>query len=301
MEQLARWGHARALRLHRAQQEWQERAPRVVAAIRIVFYPCAIALVAYMGWRGAQEVDLQDLHWLPLFAALGAALVWWLALAFAWACLLDDGRWTKDMASWCRTQVARYLPGGIWAVAARATTVQGRVRDKLTAVTAENVTVLLASVAVGGAWATVHNPFWGLLTVAAVVPLIASRWLERRTRITHRGVRRATGAYLVGYVAYGILGLLVQVAVSGVRNPTYPLYVAGVSCLAWAVGLVVVFAPGGVGVREVVYVALLSGLYPRAELEAAAVTSRLVTIGAELIVLAVVAVWGRTREEAPAT
>jgi uncharacterized membrane protein YbhN (UPF0104 family) len=270
----------------------------LVAAVRVVFYPGAIALVAYMGWRGAQEVDLAHLRYLPLVLALGAALVWWVALALGWACLLDDGRWAGDMGSWCRTQVARYLPGGIWAVAARATTVRGRVRDKLSAVTAENVTVLLVAVAVGGAWATVHDQWWALLMVVAVVPLVASRWLEGRTRVTHRGVRRATGSYLVGYVAYGVLGLLVQVAVSGVREPTYPLYVAGVSCLAWAVGLVVVFAPGGVGVREVVYVALLGGLYPRGELEAAAVTSRLVTIAAELIVLAAVALTQRSRARA---
>jgi uncharacterized membrane protein YbhN (UPF0104 family) len=50
----------------------------------------------------------------------------------------------------------------------------------------------------------------------------------------------------------------------------------------------VVFAPSGVGVRELVYVWMLSGLYPRAELTAAAVTSRLVTVLAELTVLAVV-------------
>lgn len=297
-EELGRWGHRRFVRLQEARRRWEARAPRLIRAIRAVFYPCAIALVTYMGWRGAQDVDLAHLHYLPLVLAVGAALVWWVALAFGWACLLDDGRWGSHMASWCRTQVARYLPGGIWAVAARATTVKGRVRDKLTAVTAENVTVLLTSLAVGGAWAAMHDRLWALLIVAALIPLFASRRLERRTRITRHGVRRATGAYLVGYVAYGVLGLLVQVAVSGVRDPTYPLYVAGVSCLAWAVGLVVVFAPGGVGVREVVYVALLAGLYPRAELEAAAVTSRLVTIGAEVIVLAVVALSQRFREQA---
>jgi hypothetical protein len=43
-----------------------------------------------------------------------------------------------------------------------------------------------------------------------------------------------------------------------------------------------------VGVRELVYIWMLTGLYPRGELEAAAVTSRLVTVLAELTVLAVV-------------
>jgi hypothetical protein len=300
-ERLARRAHAVAVSLRETGRRWEARAPRVIAVLRAVFYPCAIALVTFMGWRAAQDVDLAHIHYVPLVAAFGAALVWWLALAFGWAALLDDGHSGRAMSSWCRTQVARYLPGGIWAVAARATTVQGRVRDKLTAVTAENVIVLVVSLAVGGVWATVHDWHWGLLTLLVAAPLLASRWLERRTRITHRGVRRAAGSYAVGYAAYGMLGVLVQIAVSGVHSPTYPLYVAGASCVAWAAGLVVVFAPGGVGIREVVYVALLSGLYPRAELEAGAVTSRLVTIAAEVTVLAFVAVSRRFREATPDT
>ncbi len=300
-ERLARRAHGAAVGLRDAGRRWEARAPRVIALLRAVFYPCAIALVSFMGWRAAQDVDLAHIHYAPLAAAFGAALVWWLALAFGWASLLDDGHPGRAMSSWCRTQVARYLPGGIWAVAARATTVHGRVRDKLTAVTAENVIVLLVALAVGGVWATVHDWRWGMLTLLVVAPLLASGWLERRTRITRRGVRRAAGSYAVGYAAYGMLGVLVQIAVSGVHSPTYPLYVAGASCVAWAAGLAVVFAPGGVGIREVVYVALLSGLYPRAELEAGAVTSRLVTIAAEVTVLAFVAVSRRFREAVPDT
>jgi hypothetical protein len=279
-------------------RRWEAKAPRLIAVLRAVFYPCALALVAFMGWRAAREVDLAHVHYLPLVCGYLVALVWWVALAAGWAGLLDDGRPWRAMSAWCRTQVARYLPGGIWAVAARATTVKGRVRDKLTAVTVENVVVLLVSLAVGGMWASVHDWRWLPLTALVAAPLWGSRWLARRSRITRRGVRRAAGTYTVAYLAYGVMGVLVQVAVSGVRSPTYPLYVAGVSCVAWAVGLVVVFAPGGVGVREVVYVGLLSGLYPRAELEAGAVTSRLVTVAAEFTVLAFVSVSRRVREPA---
>ena len=55
--------------------------------------------------------------------------------------------------------------------------------------------------------------------------------------------------------------------------------------MAWAAGLVVVIAPSGLGVREVVYVSLLSGTLPYAELVAAAVTMRLAMVVAELAVL----------------
>ncbi|MEA2170569.1 MAG: hypothetical protein QOF76_3869, partial [Solirubrobacteraceae bacterium] len=77
--------------------------------------------------------------------------------------------------------------------------------------------------------------------------------------------------------------VLVQAAVSGWHDP---FAVAGAAGVAWGVGLVVIIAPGGIGVREVVYVGLLSFAFPKGDLAAGAVTMRLVTIGAELLVLA---------------
>jgi hypothetical protein len=266
----------------------RELASRAIPVAQALFYPCALVLVGYLAYRAARDTDFSALHYWALAAAFPAALVWWVCLARGWAALVDDGAPGAAVASWCRTQVARYLPGGIWAVVARATTYRGRTRDKLAAVTAENFVVLLVSLAVGAAWATVHDVRWLPAVLLLAVPLLGSRWLERRTLLGRRQVRGAAVSYTVAYLAYGLMGLLVQLAVSGLHSPTYPLYVAGASCVAWAVGLVVVFAPSGVGVRELVYVWMLSGLYPRAELTAAAVTSRLVTVLAELTVLAVV-------------
>jgi hypothetical protein len=295
LERLARATHRRLHSAHLALKRVEARAPQAIAVLRALFYPCALLLVGFMGYEAARDTDFASLHYWPLVAAYLVALVWWMCLALGWASLVSTGSPWGAVASWCRTQVARYMPGGIWAVVARATTVQGRVRDKLTAVTAENAIVCIVALAVGGAWASIHDPRWLPLVLVVLAPLLVSRWLERRTKITRRRVRRTAATYTIGYIAYGILGVLVQIAVSGVRDPTYPLYVAGASCVAWAVGLVVVFAPGGVGVRELVYIWMLNGLYPRGELEAAAVTSRLVTVAAELTVLAVVSRPGRKK------
>lgn len=276
---------------------WRARAPRVIAVTRVVYLPLALALVAYIGYRAAQKVDLATIRVGPLVAAYALALLWWLALASGWSVLLTERLSLDPFRAWCKTQVARYLPGGIWAPVARATTVQGRVRDKAAAVLAENVTVLAASAGIAALWVTVHNPLWLPLVVIIALPTLGARWLERRTTVARSAVVRTTGVYSVGFVAYGLAAILTQVAVSGIRHPTYPLYVAGAACVAWAVGLVVVFAPGGVGVRELVYVWMLHGLYPRSQLQAAAVTSRLVTVFAEFTVLAVVSapMWNRQK------
>jgi hypothetical protein len=281
-------GHQLWIWLSRQSREWQERLPRVVAVIRIVYLPLALLLVGYIGYKAANKVDISTIRIWPLVFAYVTSLVWWVALACGWSTLITEKVHFPQFAAWCKTQVTRYLPGGIWAPLTRATTVQGRVRDKAAAVAAENVIVLAVALGVGAVWATVHNPAWLPLALVIAVPLLGGRWLERRTKVTRTGVLRTTSIYSVGFVAYGVTGILTQVAVSGIRHPTYPLYVAGAACLAWAVGLVVVFAPGGVGVREVVYVWALRDLYPRADLQAAAITSRLVTVLAELTVLAIV-------------
>jgi glycosyltransferase 2 family protein len=282
--------HRLAVRLHRRAGELEARLPRVVAIARIVYLPLALVLVGYIGYDAATKVDLSTVRVWPLVVAFFTSLVWWLCLAFGWSTLITERIGLGSVKAWCTTQVTRYLPGGIWAPVTRATTVHGRLRDKATAVAAENVIVLSVSLGIGALWVTVHDPAWFPLAVIALLPLLAGKWVERRTKVSHKGVVRTTGLYAVGYVAYGFTGLLTQLAVSGIRNPTYPLYVAGAACVAWAVGLVVVFAPGGIGVREVVYVWMLRNLYPRAELQAAAITARLVTVLAELAVLAALSV-----------
>jgi hypothetical protein len=266
-----------------------DRLRRLIAWGRIVYYPVALAVVALIAVQASRRLNFSTIHWWALALSYVSALVWWSALAFGWSALLGGDNRREPVAAWCKTQVARYVPGGIWAPVARATTVQGRVRDKVAAVGAENVVVLCAALGVGALWSSVHDPRWLPVTLVMLLPLLGSRWLERRTNVTNRGVVAAGVTYVGGYIAYGLSGLLAQVAVSGLHNPTFPLAVAGASCIAWAVGLVVVIAPGGVGVREVVYVWLLTGLYPQAELKGAAVAARVVTVLAELTVLA--AVW----------
>jgi uncharacterized membrane protein YbhN (UPF0104 family) len=117
------------------------------------------------------------------------------------------------------------------------------------------------------------------------LPLIASRWTARRTRIEPARTRRALLGYVIGFVAYNAAAAFDQSAVSGSHAA---LLVAGAAGIAWAAGLVVVIAPSGIGVRELVYVELLAGQLPRAELVTGALTLRVVTILAELGMLLLV-------------
>lgn len=292
--------HGRAMRAYALGDGLRRRAPRLVAVLRVVYYPAAIALVAWMGVDAARGLE-QKVNWAAVAGCFVAALVWWLSQAYSWANLVSERFDHDQVGPWCRTQVTRYLPGGIWAPLARTTLVRGRVRDKLAAVAAEGFIQLCMALAVGGLWMIIRQPRFVPLAVLGVLPLALSGWLQRRTKVSRRGITRASVVAAVGWVAYGVSAMLAQVAISGIRDDIYPLYVAGAACVAWAVGLVAVFAPSGVGVREVVYVWFLSGLYPRPELQGASVLQRLVTIAAELAVLIAIGLpWLRRRTERPA-
>jgi hypothetical protein len=251
--------------------------------LRALGYVAAVAILAYVTVRAAGDVHPRDLVRWPLPFAVACIAIWWLLLARGWA-LLVGGRVTRaDVSVWCRTQALRFLPGGFWAPASRATVTQGRLLDRVLTVVGENLLSLAAATAVGGAaLAATRSAAWVALVAALGVPVVASRLVAGRTRVTPARSLRATGNYLVAFVAYALAAALVQVAVSGDADV---LAAAGSASLAWAAGLVVVIAPSGVGVRELVYARLLSDSVPFSEAAAAAVTLRLVTIVVEIAVL----------------
>ncbi len=173
--------------------------------------------------------------------------------------------------------------------------VRGGPLDKVSTVAGENLLSLCAALTVGGAAlaASGRAPWIGLV-VAVAVPLVAVRYLPDDTPLTRTRMARATVNYLLAFLAYALCAVLVQVAVSGSVDA---LAVAGAATVAWAAGLAVVIAPSGLGVREVVYLKLLSGTLPYAELVAAAVAMRLAMIVAELAVLLLAGLPGRPTED----
>ncbi len=279
LPRLRRW--STALRVHPALSVLM----RLLPVLRVVGYAAAVAVVVVMAVRAVRGVDLSNLIWWPLPLAFVAATVWWVLLARGWALLVSGTSRRTDISTWCRTQVLRYLPGGIWAPVSRVVAVRGTVLDKFSTVAAENIVALCAALSIGGvSLALTGDLRWLPLALVVVAPVVGSRLVARRTRIAPARTLDATWNYLAGFFAYVIAAVLVQTAVSGGHDL---LNVAGAAAIAWAAGLVVVIAPSGVGVRELVYVALLAALFPTAELAAAAVTMRLVTVFAELAVLLV--------------
>lgn len=260
-----------------------ERLRPLLPALRVAGYVGALAIVVAVAVQAGDELDPARLDLWLLPPALALVAAWWLLLAAGWGLLVSGTVRRADLASWCATQALRYLPGGLWGPASRVAIVRGRMLDRLATVAAENVTALCAALALGSlALGVSGRPAWLPLALVIAVPALASRFLASRTRVDPERTVPATAAYAGAFAAYAAAAVLVQAAVSGFDDS---LAVAGAALVAWGAGLVVVIAPGGVGVREVAYVGLLGGSLAEADLAAGALTLRVLTVFAEVGVL----------------
>jgi hypothetical protein len=277
----------------RLRQAWLRIAPvvdRWSGPLRVVGFFVSVAIVVVMGVLAARDVPFHSLRWSLLAPALLAAAVWWVSLTFGWSLLAVGSIDRSQISLWCRTQSLRYLPGGFWGPASRVLATGGSALDRVSTVAAENAVSLACALSIGGlALGVTASPWWLALTPTAVLPVVASGPLRSRTRLEPRRVTWTTVTCLVGFASYAGAAVLAQGAVSGIDDP---LRIAGAAAIAWSAGLVVIFAPGGIGARELVYVGVLGGTTARADLAAAALTLRVLTIVCELAVLLVV---GRPR------
>ena len=254
--------------------------------LRVVGFGAAVAIVVATAVEAARHTDLSTLRWWPIAPAVAAAAAWWLLLARGWSLLASGTVSAGQIGVWCRTQALRFLPGGLWAPASRLTVVKGPIRERMVVVGGENLGALCGALAVGGLCFGLGGHIWWLAAAgAAAIPPLAFAVLHGRVGLPDVRIWPVTANYVLAFVIYVVQATLLQVAVSGSCNV---LEVAGAAGIAWAAGLVVVFAPSGIGAREFVYIALLlPSPLTRGELAGGAVASRLVTIVAELAILIV--------------
>jgi len=131
------------------------------------------------------------------------------------------------------------------------------------------------------------------VTLAGGIALGLSRRGVLATRRPKHGavlcVLKSTPLYLGAWPFTGISFWLVGRALLGAPARDIPVYV-GAFAAAWTVGVIAVYAPGGLGVREAVLVAILRDRIGSADALVLAAASRGVLVVAD-VVLAGVGVW----------
>jgi uncharacterized membrane protein YbhN (UPF0104 family) len=139
--------------------------------------------------------------------------------------------------------------------------------------------------------------WWGaLILVAVAIVLVPGEALARDRRATSATIK-ATFLFLPVWLLLGASFWLCARGLLAV--PAHDLaYYMGAFAVAWLAGLAAIYAPGGLGVREAVLVALLGGRIGAANALVVAAASRLILILVDVLLAAVAAVVKR-RDRSP--
>ena len=239
------------------------------------------------------DIDLELLttsHTVSLFALGGVIAAANVCLALAWHTLLRHQlidvslRWS--VLTYGVSQLAKYVPGNIAHLAGRqvlavAAGLPGWQLAKVMAfelgvqaIAASVFAVLIIPVV----WPAL--PVWAAL-LAWVVALVTMGWGAGRfsRALTHALIWN--WLFLLSSAAVFVIVLLFFLP--GSLSFTLVLAAGGSFIVAWLIGFVTPGAPAGVGVREVVLLALLGSYLPEQNLLLAVVLVRLVTLGGDVI------------------
>ena len=298
------------------------RPNRRSQATRLAFLALTLAAGAYAVARQWSRVQagFAELGPVPLIVALVPALASVVAMMLAWRGLLGSLgsplRLRPAARIFFTSQLGKYLPGSVWPVVAQMQL--GRAyripRARSAAAAALAMLVSLASALVlaaatlpvaGGAKAAGY--WWAFVAVpvlmAGLHPRVANpvlRTIFRITRrpaiepLTARTIAETAARSVVGWLLAGLHIWILAIALGASPWRTLLLGIGGYA-FAWSVGFIIVFAPAGAGVRELILVAALQPVLDPGKATVVALASRLVTIIADLIAAAVTAREGRTR------
>lgn len=292
--------------------------------LRVGFVLAAVALGAYAvadEWSQVRA-GFANLGLGSVVAALGAVLLGLFVSMLVWRSLLSAAGSPVPLGAAVRIffvgQIGKYLPGAVWPVLAQMELgrAQRIPRQRSASVAAIKMlmdlaaSLLVAAVAVvpGLAGAGTAGYGWAFLAVPLVLiglhPRVLNRVLDRLLKLARRPPQEVplSGRAIVTAMAWALLTwilfglsawlLAVRLGASGERGL---LLAVGGFAFAWAVGFIVIFAPAGAGVREVVLVAALSPVLDVGKATVVALASRLLTTLGDLIAAGCAAFAGRGR------
>jgi uncharacterized membrane protein YbhN (UPF0104 family) len=285
----------------------------------------AVLVVIAVGWALAGQwddvrADLARVSVGALLAAFGLALLSLVCTLVGWRALLADLGSPLHLAPASGVlfvgQLGKYLPGSVWTVVAQAEVAARLGVPRRRSAVAGLLSVLLSALA-GLTIGLVALPGlldaggsrWYLLLILLLLVGVAAlqpRVLGPLVRLAFRLIRRdppekdlsgrAIAVTAVSFVAaWACLGLQIWVLTVDLGADSWRAVVPAVFgyALAASVGMLAVFLPAGVVVREVVLVLLLAPVMDRTAATAVVILSRFVVTVSDVV--AAVAGWAYAR------
>jgi uncharacterized membrane protein YbhN (UPF0104 family) len=294
--------------------------------VRCAFVAGALAMAGYAVardwtriWSAAGSIGA-----LAGAAALASVLAALLATAQLWRLLLASLGSPLSARAAARIlfvgQLGKYLPGSLWPVVAqmelgrsyrvpRARSASTSILLLLLALISGLLTALLALPFAAGPlpyrWALLAAPF----LLAMLHPRILNRILARLLRmarqpaldtpLTAGTLARALAWAFGSWLCYGLQIWILAVRLGAPPGRTAALAVGGFA-FAWSAGFLVVFAPAGAGVRDVLLLLLLSPVLGIPAATAVALVSRLLLTAADVLTAGIALGVARPPRRSPA-
>jgi len=212
--------------------------------------------------------------------------------------------WRRGMSWFFVGQLGKYVPGGIWPIVGQAELAHRGATPRSTAYfsTAMSMVATFLGAAVVAAVAGLISPSDGRLLAGAIagalvigsVALVSAtlRDLLHRAaaRITRRELRLPEPRWFAGlvarhvpvWVAFAGMNVFAVLALGGDLDLALIVELVFVTCVSWMAGFVVVGLPGGIGVRETVFISMTTAPLGAGVAVSAAVLSRVVSIVVDL-------------------
>lgn len=205
--------------------------------------------------------------------------------------------------SYTTTQLAKYLPGNVLHFVGRHLWLkrQGLANKHLLLATViETALMALAAACVAACVLLIitvpeDSQVLRLLALLAPIPLaiyalLLAAWLLAMTGVPRlQNYRRTLGAMCyagLGAALFFCLQGSVFLIITRFFVPDMGIIAIAIAAIAWLVGFVVPGAPGGLGVREAVFLFLLGALIPTADAVLAIAIARLISIVGDLVCFA---------------
>jgi uncharacterized membrane protein YbhN (UPF0104 family) len=287
------------LRLGRLRESTWLRAGLLMAAAGLAVYGLASQWTQVHA--ALERLDGADIAGAAVSAVAGLG-----CMLLAWRALLADLGSPLPLPAAIRVlfigQLGKYVPGAVWALAAQVELARDydvpRRRSATASLVGMAVTLVVGLVAAGVTLPLVSahavRQYWWVLAItplaaACLHPGIIEFGLNLALRVLRRaplegsvsrgGMARALAWTTLGWLCYGAHAWFLISVFAGKGGNTFALSL-GAYALAWAVGFLIVFFPGGIGPREVALIAVLVPVMPSASALVVALASRVVmTIG----------------------
>jgi uncharacterized membrane protein YbhN (UPF0104 family) len=255
----------------------------------------------------ADALSSADLGWLVVggiagllaMALIGANWLWILRHAGAAA------PWRRGMSWFFVGQLGKYVPGGIWPIvgqaelahrgatprgAAYSSTGMSMVATFLGAATVGAISGLIAPTD-GRLVPLTIAVVLGVLFAALATPASRSALHQLARRVTKRELRLPeqrwftllVARHLPVWVLFAGMNIFAVVALGTDLDTTLVVELVYVTCISWMAGFVVVGVPGGIGVRETIFISMMTAPLGAGVAVSAAVLSRVVSILVDLL------------------